>query len=606
MLQSIRDRSRSWGAKIIIGAVVAAMALFGVDSLIGLFTGGPDEIARVNGEPITRHELELEVQRAIRSGQVPPEQERALRNQVLEELIADRLMTQYSEEGGLYLSEGQLDQMIVTLPEFQDQDGRFSRELFRNRLASAGFTPLSFREALREDMKRQQLQQGLAYSSFSLPAEQERLAELQRQIRSFRYHTLSVADLDRAPEADEAAIREYYEANQEAYQRPEQVRLEYVIVDREQMAADVEVEEQAVRERWQELGHNADRRVSHIMLTFGEERSREEAVETLQRVRERLEEGESFAELAAEMSEDPISAEQGGDLGEISRGFFGEAFDETAFSLDEGEVSEVVETDNGLHLLKVTEIDRAPFDDVREALSREVAASRVSDAFNQRVQRLIDESFAADDLESVAEDLDLELHESDWVSREGAEGVLAEPGVMSAAFSEDVLEEGFNSEVIELDEERRMVLRVADHREATVLPLEEVRGQVEANVEAQLQREALTELAKQRLAELRAGEAPEIDWQHAGDVSRQDGNSVPEAVVASAFRLPVPEGEASAYGHAVVGDRVVLIALDSVQEGEADSQTEEFVATMAERLRAQAVIEGLRQTLRERAGIERF
>lgn len=606
MLQSIRDRSRSWGAKIIIGAVVAAMALFGVDSLIGLFTGGPDEIARVNGESITRHELELEVQRAIRSGQVPPEQERALRNQILDELITDRLVTQYAEEGGLYLSEDQLDQMIVSLPEFQDQDGRFSRELFRNRLASAGFTPLSFREALREDMKRQQLQQGLAYSTLSLPAEQERLAELQRQTRSFRYHELSVADLDEAPEADEEAIRDYYEENQEAYQRPAQVRLNYVVVDREQMAGEVEVEEQALRERWQELGRDADRRVSHIMLTFGEERSREEAVETLQRVRERLEEGESFAELAAEVSEDPISAEQGGDLGEISRGFFGEAFDEAAFSLDEGEVSDIVETDNGLHLLKVTEIDRAPFEDVRDELRRELATSRVSDAFNQRVQRLIDESFAADDLRSVAEDLDLRLQESDWVSREGGEGVLAEPGVMSAAFSEDVLEEGFNSEVIELDEDRRMVLRVAEHREATVLPLDEVRDRVEASVEAEMQREALTELAQQRLAQLRAGEAPEIDWQQAREVGRQGDNGLPEAVVETAFRLPAPHGETPTYGHAVAGKRVVLIALDRVQEGEADPQTEEFVATMAERLRAQAVIEGLRQTLRERAEIERF
>src|SRR5690554_6007929 len=120
MLQSIRDRSRSWGAKIIVGAVVVTMALFGVESLVGLFGGGGDDIAKVNGEPITRQQLELEVQRAIRSGQVPPEQERALRAQMLDQLITDRLLTQYAEEGGLYLSEEQLDQVIVSLPEFQD------------------------------------------------------------------------------------------------------------------------------------------------------------------------------------------------------------------------------------------------------------------------------------------------------------------------------------------------------------------------------------------------------------------------------------------------------------------------------------------------------
>ena len=135
MLQSIRDRSRSWGAKIIVGAVVVTMALFGVESLVGLFGNSGDEVAEVNGEPIMRQELELSVQRAIRSGQVPPEQERALRGQMLDELITDKVLNQYADEGGLHLSEEQLDQIIVSLPEFQDQEGRFDSELFRNRLA---------------------------------------------------------------------------------------------------------------------------------------------------------------------------------------------------------------------------------------------------------------------------------------------------------------------------------------------------------------------------------------------------------------------------------------------------------------------------------------
>ena len=171
MLQSIRDRSRSWGAKIIVGAVVVTMALFGVESLVGLFGNSGDEVAEVNGEPIMRQELELSVQRAIRSGQVPPEQERALRGQMLDELITDKVLNQYADEGGLHLSEEQLDQIIVSLPEFQDQEGRFDSELFRNRLASAGYTPVGFRDQLRRDMKQQQLQQGLAFSDFTLESE---------------------------------------------------------------------------------------------------------------------------------------------------------------------------------------------------------------------------------------------------------------------------------------------------------------------------------------------------------------------------------------------------------------------------------------------------
>ena len=610
MLQSIRDRSKSWGAKIIIGAVVVTMALFGVESLVGLLGNNPDTVAEVNGEAITRQQLEMEVQRAIRSGQVPPDQERALRAEMLDMLITNRLLTQYAEEGGLHVSEAQLDQLIVNLPEFQDANGRFDRDLFRNRLASAGFTPLTFRQQLSVDVKHQQLQQGLAVSDFTLDEEQERLATLQRQRRSFRYHALVASDLSSPPEVGQEALEAYYDAHQADYRRPEQVRLNYVVLDRQQMAEQAEISEEALREAWETGAAEADRRVSHIMVTYGDSqggdgRTREEAEAILEQVQERLDEGEAFAKLAGEVSDDTSTSGDGGDLGVISRGFFGEAFETAAFSLGEGEVSGIVETDNGLHLIKVTELDRPAFEESRDQLRRELARERVTDAFNEKAQQLIDDSFAAEDLASVAEDLDLELQQSDWVGRGGGDGVLSEPGVMEQAFSDDVLEEGYNSEVIELDEDRRLVLRVAEHREATTLPLEEVRDEVEAAVRREKTREALVELAAERVERLRAGESLEIDWQQAEAISRQGGTNLPEALIQSAFRLPHPEGDSPVYGHAAVGDRVMLIALDNVQAGEPNEQIEAFVANMAERLRAQAAIQGLIDHLRDQAEIRR-
>lgn len=605
MLQSIRDRSRSWGAKIIVGAVVVTMALFGVESLVGLFGNSGDEVAEVNGEPIMRQELELSVQRAIRSGQVPPEQERALRGQMLDELITDKVLNQYADEGGLHLSEEQLDQIIVSLPEFQDQEGRFDSELFRNRLASAGYTPVGFRDQLRRDMKQQQLQQGLAFSDFTLESEEQRLAELQRQTRTFRHAALDAGSLEEEIVPSEAAIEAYYADHRDDFRRPEQVRLNYVVLDRQAMAEQVEVDEEALRDAWREQTADADRRLSHIMLTFGDERTREEAMAELEAVQTRLAEGESFADLAARVSDDTVSAEQGGDLGVVSRGFFGEAFDEAAFSLDEGEVSEIVETDNGLHLLTVTGLEREPFESMRDELRRQLAQDRVSGEFNDRAQQLIDESFAADDLQSVAEDLGLELQTSDWVSRDGAEGVLSEPGVMSQAFSGDVLEEGYNSEVIELDNDRRMVLRVAEHREATTLPLAEVRDEVAAEVEREMRRDALRARADELVAALRDGESVDLDWQQAEEVSRQQSQGLSRTLVDAAFRLPAPEGDSAAYGTVVDGDRAVIIALESVGEGEVDEQVEQFVSSMAERLRAQAAIQGLIEHLRSEAEIKR-
>ncbi|SES17785.1 peptidyl-prolyl cis-trans isomerase D [Vreelandella subterranea] len=606
MLQSIRNGSRSWGAKIIIGVMVAAMALFGVESLFGLFGDDPNQEISVNGEPIMRQQIELEVQRAMRSGQVPPEQERQLRNDIREELVTQTLLTQYAEEGGLYVSEDQVDQLIVGIPEFQDEDGRFSPDIFRSRLSGAGYTPLSFREELEVDVKRQQLQQGLAFSDFTLDNERQRLAELQRQQRSFRYVMLDEDDLEGDVQISEDELESYYEANADRFERPEQVRLEYVLIDRREMADSVDVDEEALREAWLERNANADRRVSHIMITFGDERDREDARQRAEEALQALEAGESFADTALRYSDDTASAEEGGDLGTISRGFFGDTFDEAAFSLDEGETSSIVEMGNALHIIQVTGIDRPAFEDQRDSLREDVAMNEVNDAFNDKVQQLIDESFAADDLQGVAEDLSLPLQESDWLSRnDQGSSVLFEPGVLEQAFSNDVLEEGYNSEVIELDEDRRLVVRVADHREQTQLPLDDVRDEVEAAVVAQRQQERLQAQARDMVARLQEGESIDRQWLEANNVRRQDEATASQLIVQAAFRMPHPEDGGSTYQTAVLPTGVALIALDKVVPGDADEEREQFVAQMAQQLRAQAIIQGLVQDLRSDAEIER-
>ena len=605
MLQSIRDGSRSWGAKIIIGVMVAAMALFGVESLFSVFGSDPNEVASVNGEPIMRQQVELEVQRALRSGQVPPEQERALRNDMLDQLITQSLLRQYAEDGGFYVSDAQLDQMIVTLPEFHDQDGRFSAEIFRNRLAGAGYTPLSFREELRMDIKRQQLQQGLAFSDFSLANEEQRLADLQGQQRDFRYVMLDANDAAYEVEVTEEQMQAYYDANQERFERPEQVRVEYVVIDRQAMAEDIAVDESELRAAWREQNRDANRRVSHIMVTFGSERGREEAQQLANEALADLSRGESFADTAVRFSDDTASAEQGGDLGVISRGFFGDAFDDAAFALGVGETSQVVEMDGAFHILQVTELDAPSFEEQRDRLAQEVALREVNDDFNRQVQRLIDESFAADDLQSVADDLGLTLNESDWLARGEGEGALSEPDVLDEAFSADVLEEGYNSEVIELDNDRRLVLRVAEHRDATVLPLDEVRDEVEQAVAAQQRQEALQEQAAELIALLRAGDAVELEWLEANNVSRQSDSTLPQVLIREVFRMPHPEEGDSVYRAVTLPQGVAVVALDSVNEGQADERMNAFVSQMAEQLRAQAIIQGLIDDLRSDARIER-
>ena len=606
MLQRIREGSQGWVAKVIVGAIIVTFALFGAESLVSYFSAGSNDAATVNGESISRQAVETQVQRGIRSGQVPPEQERQFRGQVLDQLIRQRTLDQYADEGGLHISDSQLDQLIVSLPEFQDQDGRFSEELFTNRLAQAGYTPASFRRELRADTLRRQVQQGLAASAFLLPSEKARLASLQQQQRTFRYAQLSPADLDQPVAPSDADLQQYYDQHQEDFRRPEQVKVNYLVLNQEDVAKDVEVTDEQLRQVYEQAKAAAPREVSHILVTFGDDRTEQEARDRIAEVQQQLEQGTDFTALAREYSDDSSSAGDGGDLGAIQRGFFGDSFDDAAFSLDPGQVSQIVQTQYGLHLIKVTGIDIPSFEEDRETLARQVKREQSESLFNERVQQLTDDAYQADDLESVADEMGLTVQTSDWFSRDaGGEGVLSNPDAAAAAFSSDVLEDGYNSDVIETDDQQRVVLRVVDHREASTLPLDEVRDQILTAVKAEQTRQQLQTQADETLAALRNGDdVPGLDWQQVDGVTR-DADGVPAPILQEAFRLSRPQADAVAWGQAESQNGVAIVGVESVTAGDASSDDADFVTRLAQRLQAQIAIQGLNQTLEEEADVER-
>lgn len=606
MLQRIREGSQGWAAKVVVGAIIVTFALFGAESLVSYFSAGSNDAATVNGESISRQAVETQVQRGIRSGQVPPEQERQFRGQVLDQLIRQRTLEQYADEGGLHISDSQLDQLIVSLPEFQGQDGRFSEELFTNRLAQAGYTPASFRRELRADTLRRQVQQGLAASAFLLPSEKARLASLQQQQRTFRYAQLSPADLDQPVAPSDADLQQYYDQHQEDFRRPEQVKVNYLVLNQEDVAKDVEVTDEQLRQVYEQAKAAAPREVSHILVTFGDDRTEQEARDRIAEVQQQLEQGTDFTALAREYSDDSSSAGDGGDLGAIQRGFFGDSFDDAAFSLDPGQVSQIVQTQYGLHLIKVTGVDIPSFEEDRETLAQQVRLEQSESLFNERVQKLTDDAYQADDLESVADEMGLTVQTSDWFSRDaGGEDVLSNPDAAAAAFSSDVLEDGYNSDVIETDDQQRVVLRVVDHREASTLPLDEVRDQVLAAVKIEQTRQQLQARAEEVLVALRNGDdVPGLDWQQADSVTR-DADSVPAPILQEAFRLSRPQAGAVTWGQTEGQSGVAIVGVEAVTAGDASSDDADFVTRLAQRLQAQIAIQGLSQTLEEEADVER-
>ncbi|WP_027350714.1 SurA N-terminal domain-containing protein [Halotalea alkalilenta] len=604
MLQDIRDRSKGWGAKIIVGVIVVVFALFGLESLGYLLSGSSNDAATVNGEGISRQTLDEELMRAMRMGQLPPGQEQAARGQFLDQLIQRELLSQYAHGGGMGFSDGQIDQLLVGLPDFHDQSGRFSSQMFLQRLAQIGHTPESFRAYLREDMVIRQLQDGFGLASFSTPSERSRLASLSNETRSFRYATLSPSDLGESPSVDEAELQAYYDAHQAAYLRPEQVRLDYILLDKSMLAQNIEVNDQELREEYARQAADVPRQVSDIVISIDDQRDEAGARELAATIQSRLAEGEDFAALAREFSDDSASAGRGGDLGSVTPGIFGDPFDSTITALEVGQVGEPILFDGALHLLKVTGLDMPSFDDLRDQLADQQRMQRIDGEFQQLAQELYDQSFTADDLSSVAEATDLPLQHSEWISRDTDQAPFAEPGVMDAAFSSQVLEEGFNSDVLELGDDRRLVLRVAEHRDQETLPFEQVRDQVREAVIFEKNRSALAQRAEQLIESLRSGEQPSVDWQRADAVGR-DAQAPERAVIDAAFSLPRPQQEGPRYGRIALEDgREVVIALDQVGTRD-DAAAEGQIATSLRRVEAQSAVGGLFKELNERAEIER-
>ncbi|MFC0268502.1 SurA N-terminal domain-containing protein [Kushneria aurantia] len=610
MLQQIRDRAQGWGAKIIVALIALTFTFFGAESLVSYFGSGAsgNNAATVNGESISRQTLQTEVSRAIRSGRVPPDQQEQAQQAILDSLITREVVDQYAREGGMAFTDRQLDQMLVNRQEFQDSQGRFSAEIFRNRLNSAGFTPDAFRQQLQEDMLAQQLQNGLIAATFVLPSEAKQLAALRFQQRSFRYTRLTDADLQQPIELDEQQLRDWYQSHQQQFQRPEQVQLAWIELNRNQLPqSDQSIDEAQLQQLYDQRRANAPRQVSDIIVRYGDQRSREEAQARVEEIRSRLANGADFAELAREYSDDPSTASRGGSLGTVNEGIFGNAFDQAVNSTAPGDVA-TVEDDGYFHVLRVDGIDIPPFDQMRDELAAEVRQQRSGERFQQLAQQLSDQSFSADDLQSVADNLGLELHRSGWVDRNADDTdqkILTEPGVMEAAFSNEVLNDGYNSEPIELGDDRRVVLRVLDHREATTLAFDEVRDQVRQAALESRRQQLLAQRADDIVSQLRQGDTPAgVEWSEAQNITRDGGGDLPAALVSAAFTIAHPQGEGTSFGHQVVNGDQVVFAIDSVSADPSDQQ----LANLTEQLwnlRSRENVSDVTGALRNEADISR-
>ncbi|WP_349616879.1 SurA N-terminal domain-containing protein [Azotobacter salinestris] len=624
MLQNIRDNSQGWIAKTIIGVIVVLLALTGFDAIL-TSTSNSQNAAEVNGAKISLVDLnrEVEMQRRQLLQQLGKDfdasqlNEGLLRNAALNGLIERALLLQGAETAGFAFSQSALDQLILQTPEFQ-VDGKFDANKFDQVIARMGYSRLQFRQMLEQEMLIGHLRAGLAGSGFVTDREVEAFARLEQQTRDFSTMTLP-ADPAQVTVEDEA-VRTYYEEHASRYMTPEQVVVEYIELKRDTFFDQVEVKSDDLHALYQrEIANLAEqRKAAHVLLEVDEELSDEQAKARLEELKTRIDKGEDFAALAKEFSQDPGSADKGGDLGYAGPGVYDPAFEQVLYSLNKGEVSSPVRSEFGWHLIKLLDV-QAPeipsFDTLKEKLVRDLKSEQVEQAFVEAARELENAAFEASDLIQPAQELGLRLKTSAPFGREGGEGLTANRQVIQAAFSSEVLEQGNNSSAIELDPDTVVVLRVKEHKKPEQVPLE----QVADSIREQLSRQRAADDVKRRgealLGELRQEHTPvEQAWHNEGwqvvEAAARNQDGIDPVILQAVFRMPKPADadKPTFTGATLPNGNYVLIRLTGIGEPE-DSLSEEeksiyrrFLASRS----GQQDFAAYRRQLQSAADIERF
>ena len=618
MLQQIREGVGRWIAGIILALIAVAFIFWGVDPTIM----GSTFAAKVNGENISlidfdrAYQLQQSQYQELYRLEVTDEFQRALRFSVIEDLVRGEALSQRVASQGYRVSDERLAQGIRARPEFQ-VNGQFSMDVYRSQLLFSGVSPTAFEEQQREQLELMELQNGVGVSAFYTPSEFARFIGLYEQEREVGYALFAVDGFLGQVELDEAQVLAYHEENKDRFYSEESVDIEYIELARIDYSDDIEVTDEILEgfyetERYR-FQTEEDRRARHILIVSAQDDPEAEA--RAGDVLARLDAGEAFEDLASELSEDPGTSAQGGDLGWLSRGTG--AFQDAVFAMELGEVRGPVKSEFGYHIIRLDEIregDVRSFESVKEELAEDYRTSRAEELFFDAAEELDAGAFDAfDELASVAADMNLPLQIFAGLTRSGSASPfpVTEP-VVQAAFSPEVLELGENSRLVEILDDQVAVLRVSAHHPPQEQSLEAVR----AEIEDELSRTAAGALAGDAAAEFLArADSPVVVtdvepgseeenplvalaselggvWTERSWIRRTD-LTVPAELLASVFRArPANDGIANRQQVALANGDESVVATYAVRPGNVDGLTrEELQARLTELAQTTAAFE---------------
>lgn len=566
MLQNIRDNASGTLAKVIVGLIALTFVVTGVQFVS--FSGEP-EVAVVNDEPITERDFlrELDTQRRQLLSLVQDPaliDESLLRSRVLDSLIQQTAVVTEATARDISFGDAQIDALLTSAPEFQ-QDGQFSAALFDQFVSRQGLGRLEFREQLKEQLAVNQWTQGIADSAFVVAPQVTRALQLEGQTRLVQVKQVAAADQELTTQPSEADLQALYDVSPARWQQPARVAVDYLLLERDRGLDEIVVDEAEVQDAYERyvasLAASQELRASHILV---------DSLEAAEAALARIQGGESFEAIAAEVSIDTLSGAEGGDLGFASTDTYVPEFARALEALSVDEVSEPVETQFGFHIIKLTESrDQEPesFEEQAPELRASIAENLARIEYQADAEELANISFAGP-LEEAADVLGLTIQSTDWFTEQSGTGIAENLGVRVAAFGNDV-QAGENSTLLEIDE-GVLVIRLRDSEPARQLSLDEVREDLVTAWQESQRSTLAADAAEQLLSDLSGSDEVSVG---------RTSDELPSAVVRQIFAM----SQGSARVLSDTNGDAFAVKLVSAQPGSVEDTTgmQAFLASQA-------------------------
>jgi len=610
MLSSIKNKTKGWLAYLIVGLITVPFALFGVNEY---FTGASNVVvASIDDDEISKEAFLAEFNPQKRrlqqklAEQYNTEFDAVLKQSIINQMIDKRLLNQLAEQMSHATSSSELNAIIQANELFQEQ-GRFSLDKYKNLLRLNGYTPAEYESVRAKELTQNQIKYNLLDSAFMLPSQLQRLQNLNDQQRKFSYIKLNADDYTNKVIVDAKSVKDYYNNQKKSFFEPEQAKIEFVELSLAEIAKTIEATDDELFNFYEDeqarFTSEEERQAQHILLP---------SKELANKVLDLLGQGVDFDKLAAQYSEDTGSKDLGGDLGLFGRGVMVDAFENAVFAMQEGQLSELVKSDFGYHIIKLNKIQAGsvkPFSEVRSELMQLYTETKAQKDLYNLTEQMANLAYETN-LEELASQMALKISTSDFFTRSSTQ---LDSKIVATAFSDVVLNKGENSEVLELDKDRFVVVRLKDKLAQRQKTFDEVKDEINIHLTRLLAKTFVDNVAAQIVTSAKAGDDKSLDqlldknslkWESV-DWIKRDTTKTDVAIVNKVFALSKPASEPVISAQSLDARNALVINLTGVKVSEFKTSAANLEAILLG-FESNEVFVNILQTLRAKAEIKVF